>query len=31
MFPHRNVHKYTCPDGENHKDNYHILIDRRWH
>jgi len=33
MFLHRNTHKYTwtSPDGNNHKQIYHILIDRRWH
>jgi len=33
MFLHRNTHKYlwTSPDGNNHIEIYHILIDRRWH
>jgi len=33
MFPHRNIHKYTwtSPDGKNHNQIVHILIDRRWH
>ena len=33
MFPHRNVHKYTCtsPDGKNHKQIDHVLLDGRWH
>jgi len=33
MFPHRNIHKYTWtyPDGKNHNQIDHILIDRRWH
>jgi exonuclease III len=30
MFPHRNIHKYTCtsPDGETHNQTDHILVDR---
>jgi len=33
MFPHRNIHKYTCtsPDGKTHNQIDHVLIDRRWH
>ena len=33
MFPHRNIHKYTCTssDGKTHNQIDHILIDRRWH
>jgi hypothetical protein len=33
MFPHRNVHKYTCtsPDGKTHNQTDRILIDRTWH
>jgi hypothetical protein len=33
IFPHRNIHKYTCtfPDGKTHKQIEHILIDRRRH
>jgi hypothetical protein len=33
MFLHRNIHKYTwtSPDGKNHNEIDHILIDRRWH
>ena len=32
-FPHRNIHKYTwtSPDGKNHNQIGHILIDRKWH
>ena len=32
MFPHQNFHKYTwtSPDGKNHNQIDHILIDRRW-
>ena len=32
MFPHRNIHKYTwtSPDGKNHNQINHVLIDRRW-
>ena len=33
IFPHRNIHKYnrTFPDGKNHKQSDHELIDRRGH
>ena len=31
MFPHRNIHKYTSPDGKTHNQTDHILIVRRWH
>ena len=33
MFPHRNIHKYTwtSPDGKNHNQINHVLIDWRWH
>jgi len=35
MFPHRDIHKYSytwnSPDGKNHNQIDHILIDRRWH
>ena len=33
MLPHRNILKYawTSPDGKNHNQIDHILIDRRWH
>jgi len=33
MFPHRNIHKYTCtsPDGKNHNPIDQVVIDRRWH
>jgi len=33
MFPHRNIHKYTCtsPDGKTHNQIDHVLIDRRLH
>jgi hypothetical protein len=33
MFPHRNIHKYTCtsPDGKPHNQIDHILVDRRRH
>jgi endonuclease/exonuclease/phosphatase family metal-dependent hydrolase len=33
MFPHRNIHKYTCtsPDGKTNNQIDHVLIDRRWH
>jgi len=32
MFPHRNLHKntWTSPDGKNHIQIDHILIDRSW-
>ena len=32
MFPHRNIHKYTCgsPDGKTHNQTDHVLIGRRW-
>ena len=31
-FPHWNIHKYTwtSPDGKNHNQIDHVLIDRRW-
>jgi len=31
VFPHRNIHKYTCtsPDGKNHNQIDHVLINRR--
>jgi len=33
MFPHRNIHKYTCTssDGKTHNQTDHVLIDTRWH
>jgi hypothetical protein len=33
MFPHQNVHKYTCtfPDGKIHNQIDHIFIDRTEH
>ena len=33
MFPHLNIHQYTCtsPDGKTHSQIDHVLIDRRWH
>ena len=33
IFPHQNIHKYRWkfPDGKNHKQTDHILIDRRGH
>jgi pimeloyl-CoA synthetase len=33
MFPHRNIHMYTCtsPDGKTQNQTDHILTDRRWH
>jgi hypothetical protein len=33
MFPHRNIHKHTrtSPDGNDHNQTDHVLIDRRWH
>jgi len=33
MFPHRNIHKYTCtsPDGRTHNQTDNTLTDRRWH
>jgi hypothetical protein len=33
MFPHRNIHNYSCPapDGQTHNQINHILIDKRWH
>jgi len=33
MFPYRNIHKYiwTSPDGKNHTQIDHILVDRRWY
>ena len=33
ILSHRNLHKYsrTSPDGKNHEQNDHILIDRRGH
>jgi hypothetical protein len=33
MFPYRNIHKYTWtfPDGKNHNQIDHILVDRRRH
>ena len=33
MFTHRNILKctWTSHDGQTHKQNDHILIDRRWH
>ena len=32
MFPHQNIHKYTCTylHGQTHNQIDHILIDRRW-
>jgi len=33
MFPHRNIHEYTCTytDGKVHNQIDHILRGRRWH
>jgi phosphomevalonate kinase len=33
MFPHLNIHTYTCrsPDGKTHNQIDHILVDRRRH
>jgi hypothetical protein len=33
MFPHRNIHKYTwtSPDGKNHNQIDHFLVDMRRH
>jgi len=33
IFPHRNIHKYTCtsPDGKTDNQIAHVLIGRRWH
>jgi hypothetical protein len=30
MFPHCTTHKYTCmsPDGKNHNQTVHIMLDR---
>jgi hypothetical protein len=33
LFPHGNIHKYTCTTPDEKTDNYiiHILMHKKWH
>jgi hypothetical protein len=31
MVPHRNIHKYTSPDGKTHNEIDYASIDKSWH